>query len=260
MKIEFYKALWGMAGTLDDQVSRIMHAGFAGIESGVPAGYDRDFAARLTDAGLKWIGMLFVDDADALARGIDVAADMGAVSVTVHSGHDYWDFKTGAAFYSRAVDVQANAPFSVNHETHRARTFFHPAITARYLDEFPELTLCADFSHFTVVCSSLLGDQPDAVRKCLAATRHIHARVGHQEGPQVNDPRAPEWAGHVEQFSQWWDEVVTQRSAAGDAVLTVDPEFGPPHYMPTLPFTRQPVADLWEICVWMKDHLTARWA
>lgn len=29
------------------------------------------------------------------------------------------------------------------------------------------------------------------------------------------------------------------------------PEFGPDNYLHTLPFTREPVADLWEINSWM---------
>ena len=33
--------------------------------------------------------------------------------------------------------------------------------------------------------------------------------------------------------------------------MTFTPEFGPPGYMPTLPYTKQPVADLWELNAWM---------
>jgi hypothetical protein len=33
------------------------------------------------------------------------------------------------------------------------------------------------------------------------------------------------------------------------------PEFGPPGYMPTLPFTNQPVADAWRVNVEMRKLL-----
>jgi hypothetical protein len=37
-------------------------------------------------------------------------------------------------------------------------------------------------------------------------------------------------------------------------------EFGPPHYLPALPFTRQPVADQWDINVYMMKTLRERYA
>ena len=30
----------------------------------------------------------------------------------------------------------------------------------------------------------------------------------------------------------------------------VTPEYGPPPYMPTTPFTESPVTDLWDLCLW----------
>jgi hypothetical protein len=39
------------------------------------------------------------------------------------------------------------------------------------------------------------------------------------------------------------------RRAEGREWFTLTPEFGPPEYMPCLPFTRQPVADAWEVNV-----------
>jgi len=40
--------------------------------------------------------------------------------------------------------------------------------------------------------------------------------------------------------------------------MTFTPEFGPPTYMPALPYTRQPVADLWDICMYMTQQFRAR--
>jgi hypothetical protein len=42
------------------------------------------------------------------------------------------------------------------------------------------------------------------------------------------------------------------------ATMTFDPEFGPPPtYMPSVPFTLEPAADLWEVCLWMADRFRA---
>jgi hypothetical protein len=44
----------------------------------------------------------------------------------------------------------------------------------------------------------MLDDQNETINLALSRTGHIHARIGHPEGPQVNDPRAPEWKNIVD--------------------------------------------------------------
>ena len=103
-----------------------------------------------------------------------------------------------------------------------------------------------------------MGDQDENVALALSRTDHIHARVGHAEGPQVNDPRAPEWDSAVKAHFAWWDKVVEQKRRDGQR-LTILTEFGPVDYMPALPYTRQPVADQWEINAYMMNVLKARY-
>jgi hypothetical protein len=76
----------------------------------------------------------------------------------------------------------------------------------------------------------------------------------------VADFRAPEHAEALAAHLHWWDQVVTMRRAAGAAMLTITPEFGPAPYTPTLPYTRQPVSNAWELNVAMKDLLKARYS
>ena len=47
------------------------------------------------------------------------------------------------------------------------------------------------------------------------------------------------------------------RQAAGDPVMSFTPEFGPPPYMPLLPFSREPVADIWTLNLWMAETFRA---
>jgi hypothetical protein len=96
----------------------------------------------------------------------------------------------------------------------------------------------------------------------LACSRaiHIHARVGYEESPQVPDPSAPEYREYLERFEGWWDRIRGCREKAGAERLTVTPEYGPPGYLQTLPHTRQPVADLWEVCLWAANRLLGRWS
>jgi hypothetical protein len=92
----------------------------------------------------------------------------------------------------------------------------------------------------------------------LERTDHIHARIGHPEGPQVSDPRAPEWKEALDAHLAWWDKVAEIKKEKNDT-LTVLTEFGPPDYMLTEPYTRKPLANLWEVNAYMKDLIRKRY-
>jgi len=108
------------------------------------------------------------------------------------------------------------------------------------------------------VSESLLQDQQSTIDIALQRIDHIHARIGHPEGPQVNDPRAPEWESAVQAHVAWWDTVVEMKKQKGE-VMTFLTEFGPTDYMPALPYTRQPLANQWEINVHMMKLLRERY-
>jgi sugar phosphate isomerase/epimerase len=258
--VRFYKALWGMGGSLPDKLDQIASAGYSGIEAPVGMYDAQTLAPALDDHGLGFVGMLFVEDAEALKRGLEEALASGAEMANVHAGKDWWDFDRGCRFWEEALAVVGDSPLRVAFETHRGRILHSPAATAAYLRRFTELELTADFSHWTCVCESMLADQEEAVSLAVSRTALIHARVGHEQGPQVPDPRAPDWSRYVEQFELWWDRILDAATQRGESVVRVDPEFGPPNYMPTEPYSGRPTADLWDVCLWMRDRLAMRWA
>jgi hypothetical protein len=92
----------------------------------------------------------------------------------------------------------------------------------------------------------------------ISRTDHVHARVGHAHGPQVADPRVGAGLEWTERFEAWWDRILEQRLAEGRPFLTVNPEFGPPPYQPTDPNGR-PLADVWDVCLWMAERFRERW-
>jgi hypothetical protein len=106
-----------------------------------------------------------------------------------------------------------------------------------------------------VVHESDLADQPGNLELAISHTGYIHARVGYAEGPQIPDPRAPEWQQAVNSHLKLWQAVVDRFKQEGRDRLYVMPEFGPPAYMHTMPFTNQPVGDVWEQNVYMRDLL-----
>lgn len=258
MQLRLIKSTWGMEGSLEENVNRIAAAGYHGIEMGIPA--DRspsDIGKLLRDAGLDLVAMVFTDGEDhvaSLRAQVDQALACKPIFINSHSARDCWNFEQQRAFFAKALEVEHRAGIAINHETHRGRAFYNPWNTAAVLNEFPELHITADFSHFVCVCERLMASDPallNAMTICISRTRHIHGRVGYQEGPQVSDPRAPEWATHVEAHEAWWKAIARARFAAGADFLTFNPEFGPPNYMQTEPYSGKPAADLWEVCLYM---------
>jgi hypothetical protein len=76
----------------------------------------------------------------------------------------------------------------------------------------------------------------------------------------VPDPRAPEYQRHLNAHEQWWHIVWDAQIARGQMISTLTPEFGPPDYLHTLPYSNMPVADLREICNWMAQRQTVYFA
>lgn len=178
--------------------------------------------------------------------------------INSHTGRDVFPFEANVRLFAHAIEVGSAVGVEIVHETHRTRPTYSAIETRRYLEALPGLRLNADLSHWMVVHESDLTDQEHNVAPALERSRHIHARVGFEEGPQVNDPRAPEWSGHLDRHVELWQRIVDHNRAVGTAVLAITPEFGPPPYAQTLPGSNVPVIDVWEVNVFMKDFLRAR--
>jgi hypothetical protein len=178
------------------------------------------------------------------------AIDYGARQVTYQSGWDSWTFDEGCRFFEAALKWEQKLNIPVAHETHRSRLLFTPWVTAEYLRQFPELKLCCDFSHWVVATESLLDRFEEEVTLAASHAVHIHARVGHEQGPQVNDPRSAEWSGHVDRFNAWWLLCLERGRANGLSSPTMTAEYGPPPYCPTEPHTKRPLSNTWESALW----------
>lgn len=153
-------------------------------------------------------------------------------SVTSHSGRDYFSFEESHEFLRSAVLVERECGVQVNHETHRGRLFHSPWDSPRLLERHPDVRLCADLSHWHVVSEAPASD-PElerAVAAILPRVRHIHARVGHEQGPQVPSIAGPQWGPYLQSYLRWWDRAMAYagRNLLSDFTLT--PEFGPPPY------------------------------
>jgi sugar phosphate isomerase/epimerase len=184
------------------------------------------------------------------------AAEAGALFCTCLVGSDSWPVAKAVEFLARALELGASFGAQLTFETHRSRPTFHPWATAELLRALPELRLTCDFSHWCVVCERMPDDEA-VLSLVIARARHMHARVGYAQGPQVPDPRAPEYESELLAHESWWRRIALS-VAARNELVTVTPEFGPDGYLQLTPFTQQPAADLAEINRWMASRQRAR--
>jgi sugar phosphate isomerase/epimerase len=267
MQIRYFGTTWGTTEpSIERTLAAIKRGGYDGVEMGAPTdpGERRRLRATLDELGLDLIVQQWTQGATAdehvrsfeeqLRRGLELRP----VLVNSHTGRDRFSLPDNLRILRRSVDLAREAGVPVAHELHRGRATFSAPATDALIDALPEVQFTADFSHWCCVHESYLEDFADVVAKTIARSRHIHARVGFPEGPQVSDPRAPEWQSAVEAHVRWWEAIVTHRQREGVPLLTICPEFGPPDYMMVQPYTRQPVVDLWEINRYMMEMLRSR--
>lgn len=255
MKLLMFKSAWGMGEAMPQMFEKIANAGYDGIESWLPAARDKALFAELLDRHkLQFIPMLFTEGPDHLAsfeQQLEAAAIWKPLKVTAHSSRDHLPIEAQLEFFRGALALEAKLGIEVGHESHRGRALYTPWNTARILKELPGLRLTADYSHWCCVTESLLQDFPDDMRLANQRSIHIHGRVGHAQGPQVGHPADAQWKVALECHETWWRTIIREQVMKGEQRFTFTPEFGPVPYMPTQPFTGEPVSDLWDTCLYM---------
>ena len=264
MRLQIARSKWDMDELpLDRFLSTIAAAGFEASDIHIPSLREppEETAALHARHRIALVAMITSEGrtpgehCSSLGERFALAARCAPVHINCHTGKDTFSRDENLAVIREALGLGERFGIPVSHETHRGRATYSAPATAELLRAIPSLRLTADFSHWCCVHESLLGDQPEAIALAIERTDYVHARVGHAEGPQVSDPRAPEWGAELEAHLGWWRRIAGARRDAGSETLIVCPEFGPAPYMPLLPHSRTPVADLWEITLFMKDLL-----
>lgn len=267
MLIKFFCPTWGLeALSLEEAAKKVKVAGYDGMEIATAPDKAAEAMAVMKSHGLDTILMAFGGGNNFPEHKAKYKADLEKIAaskpllINCHTGKDYFSHEQNCELIQVAFDVQKKTGVPILHETHRGRFTYSAPATQHYFVTFPDLRLTGDFSHWVNVSESLLNDQVENMERAIKHTDHIHNRVGHPEGPQVNDPRAPEWKSCVDAHLAWWDKIVETHRKKGTKVLTITSEFGPaPGYLQTLPYTNLPVASQWDINVYMKDLLKKRY-
>lgn len=270
MELSLFKTLWGHEGSLQDAVKLCIESGFRGIEAPAPidASERSLFFETLRQGGLEWIaeistwtpsgvfvplpGASVEDHLSSLEQGVIRSLEGSPRFINTMAGYDAWSTADAIRFHEGVVRLQERHEIIISVETHRGRSTYSPWLTREILKAVPELRVTCDFSHWCVVSERLiLDEEPEILSLVAAHAHHIQPRVGYDQGPQVPDPRAPEFLESLTAHERWWAQVWDAMASRGCTRFTMTPEFGPDGYLQCAPFTCQPVADLWDLNRWI---------
>jgi hypothetical protein len=189
---------------------------------------------------------------------LEYLVSLNPLFINSHTGKDYFSFDDNCRLIEAAENISVRSGIPIFHETHRGRFTFHAASLLPYLERFPQIKLTGDFSHWCTVSESMLADQGWILEQVIPHVHHLHARIGQEHAPQVNDPFAPEWSEHFLVFMEWWKKIIDVNRSRRKSAFTITPEFGPVPYMPTLPYSQKPLSDQWTVNAKIKNVLKER--
>lgn len=276
MNIKYICPYWGAEkDSAETFVDRVLSEKYEGIEINLPpltSIFTENFIAEIEDILSTDKDFVFIlqqltapenESVDnyikKMEKSFSELASFQPSFINSHTGKDYYSFDDNCRVIEACLNFSIKKNVRILHETHRGRFSFHAATLLPYLKKFPEMELVGDFSHFCAVSESLFQDQEDIIQQIIPHVSHIHARIGHEQGPQVNDPAAPEWQNHFNWFASWWQEIIIKKEEQGWNSFTITPEHGPYPYMPQAPYTKHPLSIQWDNNVYIKNILEKNW-
>ncbi|GAA3983245.1 hypothetical protein [Mucilaginibacter dorajii] len=269
MEIKILSPLWGHEHLpLQTFLDKIRVAGYHGVDTWVPADEDNrhllyNYLQRhemfIVTHQYEAEGGTFKAFSESFVKNLYHCAEPGPILINSHTGRDYFSIQQNLDLINMAQEFSAKTGVTVAHETHRGRSGYSPQMIAELFNLQTDFLITADFSHWVCVTESMLQNFSSIVDEAIKRSRHIHSRVGFEQGSQVPNPAAPEWQYALNQFLNWWDRIISTNRQEGTRLLPITTEFGPAPYMPTIPFTNQPVADQFGINCFMKDLLAERY-
>lgn len=255
----FFQTNWGFEGSWEAFFLKTKSSGYDGVEVWLPknARVQQEVSKGLKKHQLKVIYLCgtnknhsFKESLLAYENDLKRAIVQKPYAINSHTGSDFFSFEQNMKFLKLANDLSNKYNIPIHHETHRGRFSYALPETKRYLNSDSAFRLTLDISHWMVVHESLLAQQQQLLDEVMERTDHIHARVGFEEGPQVNNPQAPEWDKALNRHLSIWESIILSHWKTGKP-MTITTEFGPPNYLPTAPFTQKPLSDQWEANVFI---------
>jgi sugar phosphate isomerase/epimerase len=275
MKINFFCPRWGFENiSWEIFLSDVKKEGYAGVEW-FPYGKKEDYEhiiSLLAQHDLEFcIVMAVTGNHDHFEEYLVALKNQLLQLCTIGNGKlnpIHISAQTGREYYTNlqveecleccnGVSTQTGIP--IYQETHRNKWAYAAHVVYPFLKTHPELMLTLDISHWFCVSESYLEDQSTAVQEAIQHARHIHARVGHSEGPQVWEPTDPQYSEALHAHLNIWDSWVATRIKDNAAHCSITPEFGPPPYMVFANRQGTPAQEQWRLNSWMKSLLESRY-
>lgn len=275
LRIDFFCPRWGFE-TVDWNVflRRVKRAGYAGIEW-FPFGEKCDHQhvlSLLKKFKLEFCIVMTVtepykninDYIINLKRDLYKLATIGGnncapLFITAQTGREYFTIEDVDACLKACSEVSEKTGIEIFQETHRNKWSYASHVVYDGLKRNKNVELTLDVSHWFCVSESYLEDQQAAVHLALKRTRHIHARVGSTQGPQVFDPALTYYRHTLTEHLKIWDEYVKSTFLKKER-CTITPEFGPPPYMQIRKSISRIIEEQWRLNLWMKDFLQKRYS
>ena len=265
-QVLYFQTDWGFEGGMEAFIKKAKVSGYDGIETWAPIDSNKQMQISkwLKEHNMKVIFLCGSDPNIPFEKSLNKykvylnkTLKLNPFAINSHTGSDFYTLNQNLAFIEVANKLSHEFNIPIYHETHRGRFSFSLPKTMEYLEKNKDLILTLDISHWMVVHESLLKNRQNLINKIIKRTNHIHARVGFEEGPQVNDPSAPEWKNTLERHLDIWEAIIKKRLKE-NKYATITTEFGPPNYMPTFPITRKPTSDQWSSNVFVMKALKKR--
>ncbi len=220
MQLHTFKTLWGNELPIEEACQQAKSAGFDGIEGRAPlvsesarwqqALHDNQcqYIAEIVSGGdyvpqRDWTPQQHLDD---IQRQIDASLPLNPLFATCIVGCDAWSETQSIEFFEAVLRLKERNSLLLSIETHRSRPTFNPWSTLRIAEALPEMKFTADISHWCVVCERLMDSEMETLSKLIPQIHHLHARVGYDQGPQVPDPRAPEYLPALNSHLNYWQQ------------------------------------------------------
>ena len=265
MKLLLLCTQWGSEHLpLEDFFVKVKDAGYDGIDTWMPedANERRKIISLLDQYKLKMVshqhqakGNTIDEYCKSLKYYLSLSLECNPLLINSHSGRDYFSLDDQLKVIDTCEEFSVNNNITVAHETHRGRIGYSPYNAMELFKQRPTMEITADFSHWTCVTESWLEHSPAIMKEAIERTKHVHARVGYTQGPQIPDPRLTEWKEPVNFFLNIWQQIIAYQKLKGVDFFTITTEFGPPPYMWTKTEDTTPITSQWEVNLYMKNLL-----
>jgi hypothetical protein len=265
MDIKFIYPRWGSADLKWSVfLEKVKENGFQGVEIDLPLDKKSKMETKsiLNDFDLDFVAQHwqtkdanFNKHKENLKKHLYNLAESEPLLINSHTGMDFFSFSQNIELLEIAQVIEEQTGVIITHETHRSRFSFAAHICHEFLKELPFLKLTSDFSHWCCVAESLLENQEEAVQKAIEHTYHIHARVGFSQSPQVIDPSDLIYKNELQQHKKWWQLMIENAIKNNRDFLTITTEYGPFPYTLYQPHSTTPLANQWNINLFIKKEL-----